>query len=78
MAKVIKKGEGIVVRCTGEQGHGGNGCGAILSVTPEDLFTVTSLADPSSNNKAFRCPQCNTTSDLELNRVKQKKRGSRG
>jgi hypothetical protein len=70
MAKVIFPGDGILVICTGHIGHGGNGCGATISLEPKDLFTVGSLADPSDRNQAFRCPQCGVTSDLKINRVK--------
>lgn len=73
MAKVVKRGKGILVECTGHMGHGGNGCGAIISLTPKDLFTVSSLADPSCQNQAFKCPECGVTSDLETNRVSGKK-----
>lgn len=69
MAKVIKPGKGILVKCTGHLGHGGNGCGATISLVAKDLFNVHSLAT-LEENKAFRCPNCGVTSDLETNRVK--------
>lgn len=71
MARVVKPGKGILVKCTGHMGHGGNGCGATISLVAKDLFNVGSMADPSApNNKAFSCPVCGVTSDLETNRVK--------
>lgn len=63
--KVVKKGHGgKLMKCTGHMGHGGTGCGAILAVQQSDLFEVGSLADPSSRNEAYRCPDCGAISDF--------------
>jgi hypothetical protein len=69
--EVIKKGTGVYCECTGHTGHGGLGCGAILAVNPaKDLFRVTSMVPGGDVNKAFKCPECGTTSDFETNQVK--------
>lgn len=67
--KVIKAGTGQKgwskeYKCTGK-GNGNGGCGAILLVEAQDVFTTTSCArDETDYYKTFRCPECGVFTDI--------------
>ncbi len=75
MAKILKRGEGIKVKCAGDENmfytKNTGGCGAILLLTPDDIFEVSSMVPGGEVTQAFCCPQCKEVSNLKRNRIKK-------
>jgi len=71
--KVIKKGKTPEERawkrefdCTG-YGNGNRGCGAVLEVQEDDIFTTyrSSMGRWECNFLTFRCPECGANTDID-------------
>lgn len=53
------------VRCTGS-GNGGGGCGALLAITPEDVFiTESGPCFDTEAHKTFACCLCEVWTDVD-------------
>lgn len=63
--QIIQEGAGQQHTCTGK-GNGGNGCGAILGVTKEDIFYTSRMVSRESPDYflTIRCVRCSVETDI--------------